>query len=98
MKLPFLAQLPTHSAAFGRHKRDHETHFLGFILALTTTDGATARRRGGIITSRSLISLQLAPAPVVALAIGLKTLSAFRMSARSTAIRANIVGSAERRD
>jgi hypothetical protein len=30
MTLPFLAQLLTHSAAFGRHKRDHETHFLGF--------------------------------------------------------------------
>ena len=30
MRLPFLAQLLTHSAAFGRHKRDHGTHFLGF--------------------------------------------------------------------
>jgi hypothetical protein len=30
IKLPFLARLLTHSAAFGRYKRDHETRFLGF--------------------------------------------------------------------
>jgi hypothetical protein len=36
MKLPFLARLLTHSAAFGRYKRDHETRFRGFVLAPIT--------------------------------------------------------------
>jgi hypothetical protein len=30
MKLPLLARLLTHSAAFGRYRRDHETRFLVF--------------------------------------------------------------------
>ena len=46
MKLPFLAQLLTHSAAFGRYKRDHETRFLGFRI------GADHHRLRGLFRCR----------------------------------------------